>query len=701
MTPETSSNEHTPNTASTPEASALPDRQERKPALYAVLIAINKYEGKDVPVLSGCKYDMQKMHVYLRNYASANQLQYQPNIMVGPEAKRDKVIAAFQHYKSATKGDICVFYFSGHGSRVTPPEELKHLETDGKLQSIVCYDSRSTSRDITDKEISHLIWEATTDDAGKEKEVHFLAIFDSCHSESVTRGVDRNNVRAKLCPGDKEAPPFTEYYAHEQYSGIGYQRSPRVGTHVTLSASKTYQSAYEVPYQGIYRGVFTTSLLEVLENRNLNNITYGQLISLVNARIRPEVVELQNPTRDYAPVTFGKGKEQKEEQLLFGRQKNKSFRHYAFFDQNEEVWKVNLGAIHAIEEGQVLEVVDPTGKKRWNVGVIDVLPGESTIDLGEQADKEQVYHVNYEFPIAKLVVGIREKEGRDKPEAEFLDKVEALLKNAYSRYFIFSEPASADYWIDIEAGELIIRPRISPRPLFPGLKIPDIGSKESLEPFVDGVQHVARWLYLWNYDNPKSKLNVLDEFDITLVEYPDFKTKHDPGETHEVDIKSGDLTFSYRRKGKELLEPYIGLSIRRRENSKHKGSLWLALLFFDEQYGCTGDFFPSREFTQEDTAPVRLSEEVDGEKNYYINLWLPEELSQTWEENKIKNMFKIVISTYEFEVKSLELPQLEIAERKDATTRGMGQKKKPQLPFGVRGTVDWTTFDIPFIIYRP
>ena len=644
--------------------------------LYAVLVGINVYDG-DVRNLHGCEYDTRMMRRFLRQYATANDLTLNAHTLFDGDANREAVIKSFAHFRAAGPDDFCVFYYSGHGSEVLAPPELAHLQADGKLQTLVCHDSRTTAQDLTDKELSHLIWEATTDERGQDRGTHFLAIFDSCHSGSVSRNTA---LTPRLITGSLRMLSFDSMYGHIQFDGMGQERFPRMGRHVTLSAARAYELAYEKRYKGIPRGVFTTTLLEALGEESLQGLTYGQLVTLVNARLHPEVQHMQHPIREVL------GTWPDEEPILFGRARHTVLKHFLYFDPKAAGWFLNAGAMQQIAEGQQLTVHladDTTGQ----AVVRDVDPGQSRVLPGDWADPKSVYAIDLPQRRDPLLVGWGPGlEGQD-------ELIEQLEQEAGALLFVTSLP-EAEYRIDLENEKWIICPAGSERPLFKGIAST---LAKAIDLFVARLEHVGDWLEGWKRSNPDTSLNVLQQFDVQLLTYPDYQHDDAPGKPVELDYRDDMAVLSYQERNGQWIKPYITFTLqRRRDESTYQGSLWACVLFYNEKYGATASHFPVQEFQPDDTQAVRLFYLSGGRRRFYIPLYIPDILYEEWGETEVKNMFKVVISTRPFSADDWELPDLELARRSPkGIGRGIGDEED-------RGPLrDWATFDIPFIIRRP
>ncbi|HEV8331585.1 MAG TPA: caspase family protein [Steroidobacteraceae bacterium] len=103
-------------------------------------------------------------------------------MLTDAQATRAAILQAIdrQLIAPAKSGDLVFFYFAGHGSRVR--NSLSH-ESDKLDESIVPADAASGTRDIRDKELRDAFNKVL------DKGATLVAIFDSCHSGSITRGL--------------------------------------------------------------------------------------------------------------------------------------------------------------------------------------------------------------------------------------------------------------------------------------------------------------------------------------------------------------------------------------------------------------------------------------------------------------------------------------------------------------------------------
>ncbi len=658
------------------------------PILYSVLIGINSYEG-EVNDLRGCVYDASKMNEFLRVYALANDMKYDPVVLENGDAVRTEVIRSFQHLGKAGGEDLAVFYFSGHGSQALAPPELAHLEKNGKLQTILCHDSRGEKgQDLTDKEISQLIYEATVDGDGNSKGNHFLAIFDSCHSGSVNRNTD--SLLVPKMEAQSERPiALASLYGHEKLGKDDKGRiTTNVGPHVALSAAQSYEYAWEVSFSGIMRGAFTTALLESLNQTSLNGVSYGQLMARIKGRLHPQVVRMQTPLHDIPEEHPGDLAQLK---YLFGKATNNTYNYFTYFNKNENAWKLDLGLIHQIQEGQIFKVNIADDPKEATV--LKVSPGECTLSLGDWANPEVVYPLNItKLPMTKLQIGPSPNENEKN-----ITKLNEFFKGSeYSEFLLWSTPEEAKYWISFEESKAFLYPKGSLRPCFEGVPISNDKLEVDLSVFFEMVVHVGTWEHRLHLTKKKSKILPETDLEIEWLHYPDYP-EQDPGEPVNIIRTDGTPVLSYRVDGEEYIEPHFSLKIKKKNNrDSFVGSLWVAVLFFDEQYGIEA-LLPPTELTEDSEDEAECLYNTERGRKSIIPLTIPKILYKEWGEHEIQNYIKIYISTEKIDTSSLKMEPLELARR--GTNRSTGREKS--VGKEGKGVSDWTTIDLPFLIYRP
>ncbi len=249
----------------------------------ALLIGINTYEAKgkaiskpaglsarsgatdegrwDLPEwgnLDGSLNDVEAVHQLLasRKYGFAEN---NIHILSEAQATRDGILQAMKKYllEEPVRGDTVVFYFAGHGSQRYNSLTDKPFHLD---ETIVPADASSGAFDIRDKEIARLFNQVV------DKGILLTAIFDSCHSGSIARGIPT---------GSQGKPRFLAYDPRDAADppDKGPDGKPaarpedRTGGAIVLSAAQHDQSASEwTTDDGKPQGAFTVALLEALQS---------------------------------------------------------------------------------------------------------------------------------------------------------------------------------------------------------------------------------------------------------------------------------------------------------------------------------------------------------------------------------------------------------------------------------------------------
>ena len=171
----------------------------------ALLIGINHYAppaGATLPVapaghaldsrfapgttwqnLNGPSVDVSAMQVLLKNTYQFNDVRVLPE----EQATRAGILAALDLLVAETQpGDLVVFYYAGHGSqRLDTLSSKNHLD-----ETIVPIDAWKGAEDIRDKELAMLFNKIVYD-----RQARLTAIYDSCHSGTMARGITESVQR--------------------------------------------------------------------------------------------------------------------------------------------------------------------------------------------------------------------------------------------------------------------------------------------------------------------------------------------------------------------------------------------------------------------------------------------------------------------------------------------------------------------------
>jgi hypothetical protein len=169
------------------------------------------------------------------------------NLLCNEKATRVGIIACIkQLIEISQKGDILVIYYAGHGSQI---KNIASSEADQKDETIIPADGYLGEADIRDKEINELFYQLS------EKGVILTAIFDSCHSGSISRGLSDHEPKSR----------FMAPIANAQVNDPAIPHDLVAQNVLIISAAQDEETAKEqVDEQGNPHGAFTYSLIKAL-----------------------------------------------------------------------------------------------------------------------------------------------------------------------------------------------------------------------------------------------------------------------------------------------------------------------------------------------------------------------------------------------------------------------------------------------------
>lgn len=133
------------------------------PGIFALIVAIDKYQSEKHSDLIGCKRDGERFRDLF-----TGMLDVPPShitFLENENATRDAIIQQFRSHfiynPAIAKGDAMVFFFAGHGTQEDAPQDWK--SEGNKMESICPYDANTIGGDgreiyaIHDRTISGLI----------------------------------------------------------------------------------------------------------------------------------------------------------------------------------------------------------------------------------------------------------------------------------------------------------------------------------------------------------------------------------------------------------------------------------------------------------------------------------------------------------------------------------------------------------------
>jgi len=254
------------------------------PRKLALLVGINNYQAGIRP-LRGCLTDVEMQRELLLHRFGFNP---QDIITLTDEkANRQNILEAFENHliKQAKPGDVVVFHFSGHGSRVIDPNPIN---PDGINGTMMPYDRYSQNtrdagkvRDIMGRTLFLLMYELQTENV--------TAVLDSCFSGGGTRGnlVVRAFEDTRFGSGNAEASSEEFEYQKKFLSRLKLSpekfqklRSKGIAKGVAIGSAQRDQLAVDAPFDGFHAGAFSYLLTRYLWQQSISQSVETTFVNL-------------------------------------------------------------------------------------------------------------------------------------------------------------------------------------------------------------------------------------------------------------------------------------------------------------------------------------------------------------------------------------------------------------------------------------
>lgn len=260
--------------------------------LYALFVGINKYVYERA--LLGCVEDTKALEQLFRTRVAPEGLKL--HALYDAEATRAAIIDGFRtHLGQATKDDVALFYYCGHGSQEWTPVEWEWLEPSKMNRTLVSVDARGGGvYDLADKELSALITELSA------KAGQVVVITDACHSAGSTRSTGipaRTGGAARMAMASNPGRTIKDYLplAVELYSEANIAKNGRpTPRHIAIAACQQDEIAWETPFEAPRRGAFSKALEDAITLLG-PTATYADLVDTVRMKVRPQVAALAEP----------------------------------------------------------------------------------------------------------------------------------------------------------------------------------------------------------------------------------------------------------------------------------------------------------------------------------------------------------------------------------------------------------------------
>ncbi|MBE7380823.1 MAG: caspase family protein [Leptolyngbya sp. SIO1E4] len=449
------------------------------PRKLALLVGINDYPQDGLfPPLNGCVNDVE-----LQYHLLVHRFGFKPSDIVkltDQQATRAGILTAFEEHliKQAQPGDVAVFHFSGHGSRVLDPDQDF---PDGLNSTLVPVDSLlpagfpqngGSVQDITGHTLFLLGSALPTE--------NFTMVLDSCHSGGAKRGnlVIRRRSGGSSLTMDEAELAYQEYWLSQlglSAEDFIQRRREGIAKGVAIASAKRDQYAADAPFEDFYAGAFSYVLTQYLWQQTGSpsfDSTLGNVArtttQLSFSNQEPQFETQPGSSYDSLPIYFTQKTTPPAEAVITHIQGGEA-----------EIW---LGGIDprnlaAFEQDAVLAAVDAGGQEQ---GLIQMTQRQGLIGRGRllQASlpsgallQEQVRGVPTNVT---LRIGLDESLGRDQASARAalaaIPRIEPMTLGQGEVHYILGRMTS-DYRQDL-AGQ------------------PDIPAENSLGLFSQGLDLV-------------------------------------------------------------------------------------------------------------------------------------------------------------------------------------------------------------------
>ncbi|MGB3404007.1 MAG: caspase family protein [Microcoleaceae cyanobacterium] len=185
---------------------------------------------------------------------------------------RANILEAFETHliQQAKPGDVVVFHFSGHGSRVLDPQPINNNDLNSTFVPNDANNDKEFVPDIMGRSLFLLMSALSTQNV--------TVLLDCCYSGGGTRG----NIRVRSVRGGSKFKPHQTELDYQQkwlnklsFNPDKFQkiRSIGVAKGVVIASAKRYQESADMEFEGFNAGAFTYLLTQYLwqETQSANN----------------------------------------------------------------------------------------------------------------------------------------------------------------------------------------------------------------------------------------------------------------------------------------------------------------------------------------------------------------------------------------------------------------------------------------------
>jgi triacylglycerol esterase/lipase EstA (alpha/beta hydrolase family) len=698
--------------------------------IYTLLVGINEYKSLNIPPLRGCVRDIEEIEKYLlERFSQRENVEFtlvQPKVLKNHEAARQKIIEeGFEQYLcQAGDGDVVLFYYAGHGSQEKAGEEFWSVEPDHLNETLVCYDSRTDGVwDLADKELRYLISKVAGDDP--QRGPHVLVILDCCHSGSGTRAPE---VAERNAPMDDRERPWEEFIFAKEFADkkaaltqlsntqdAGQKKTGLVlpkGKHVLISACRDYETAKEYKREDSeIQGVLSYFFQQTLRQTN-GSLSYQNLARRLNALVTGKL-------RDQSPQIEATSPEELKRSFLNGGIPELPLNYFNLtYKTQSNSWVIDGGMFDGIPkpfDNQAMRIaIFPSGSESkpellrnpsaaiGKAEVTQVFTQQSQVKIIETKEE---FSQNKSYPAIITSLPLKRLKIHIKGEAVGVDLVREAIRQAGpeeqpSLYVSEAEKSEeVNYELLIEGGQYWIKKASEDRRLFaPIPETPEptgYTSEQALEA-VRRLEHIARWLNVLDIPNPPRSRVTPDDIEMEFFPHPNLLPANKQN-LEAAKAKALEIRLEYENQNGEWQPPTLYVKLTNRSDK----ILYCNILDLAEDSSINNPLFVEKRSVR-----LKPGESIEGE---YIDLGVPDEFAAQGITEQ-KDIFKLLVSTQEFDASQLEQEGLELNR---SITRNIKQSYSGILDSlldqvntrkattSLRNYDDWATKEVIITVVRP
>ncbi len=344
----------------------------------ALLIGINQYDSNSsgwIP-LQGCVTDVQLQRELLINCFGFQDKDILT--LKDREATRQNILTAFEEHliQQAKPGDVVVFHYSGHGSRVKDKDS-----EDGFNGTIVPIDSPNNESDQVKDIMGHTLFLLTS--ALKTENV--TIVLDCCYSGGTTRGNLR--IRSRSSSNNLEVIAAEREYQQQWLSRLNLspqefikRRQKGIAKGVAITSAQKNQLAADVSFDGFAAGAFTYGMTQYLWQQTRNPRLHTTITSTEKAIALIAPSSLQKPSYEVSPAAnytpesvYFLDKQTPPAEAVITRINR---------DSSVQLWLGGIDAqsVTAFNRGSTLSVIDP---QKNQLAIVELDAREGLIGYGK------------------------------------------------------------------------------------------------------------------------------------------------------------------------------------------------------------------------------------------------------------------------------------------------------------------------------